>query len=123
MHVRPKGKRVNYRLPADDESNCITLSDLEVEAEEWEPGYEDLVGISVEPKEEDGFVTDMEEHGPNWDEDIVHFEVEDELCRREMVATEEAIVWARPRRAPSMPVFVTITQADWAAGVWKRHDS
>ena len=59
VHVRPKGKRVNYRDPANDESNCITLSDHEVEAEEWEPGYEDLVGISVEPKEEDGFVTDM----------------------------------------------------------------
>ena len=24
-HVRPKGKRVNYDDPADDESNCITL--------------------------------------------------------------------------------------------------
>ena len=65
VHIRPKGKRVNYEDPADDESNCITLSDPKVEAEAWEPGYEDLVGISVEPNEEDGFVTDMEDHGPD----------------------------------------------------------
>ena len=84
-------------------------------------GYEDPVGISVEPKEEDGFVTDMEEHGPDWDEDTVHIEVEDELRWREMVATEEAIVWARPCRALSVPVFVTITQADLAAGIWEGH--
>ena len=114
---------MNYRDPADDESNCITLSDPEMEVEEWEPGYEDPVGISVEPNEEDGFVTDMEEHGPDWDEDTVHIEVEDELRRCEMVTTEEAIVWARPRRALSMPVFVTITQADWAAGLWEGHSS
>ena len=48
-HVHPKGKRVNYDDPADDESNCTTLSDPEVDAEEWWPGYEDLVGISIEP--------------------------------------------------------------------------
>ena len=99
----------------------MTLSDPEVEAEEWEPGYEDPVRISVEPKEEDGFVMDMEEHGPDWDEDTVHIEVEDELRQHQMVATEEAIVWARPRRALSVPVFVTITQADCAAGVWEGH--
>ena len=34
VHIRPKGKRVNYKDTADDESNCITLSDPEVEAEE-----------------------------------------------------------------------------------------
>ena len=99
------------------------LSDPEVEAEEWWPGYEDPVGISVEPKEEDRFVMDMEEHGPDWDEDTVHIEVEDELCQREMVATEEAIVWARPRHALLVPAFVTITQADRAAGIWEGHSS
>ena len=50
-HVHPKGKRVDYSDLADDESNCIAHSDLEDEAEEWKPGYEDLVGISVEPNE------------------------------------------------------------------------
>ena len=99
------------------------LSDPEVEAEEWEPGYEDPVRISLEPKGEDGFEMDMEEHGPGWDEDTIHIEVEDELRWQEMVTTKEAIVWARPRRALSMPVFVTITQADWAAGLWEGHSS
>ena len=83
-HVHPKGKRVNYDDPADDESNCITLSDPKVDADEWWPGYEDPVGISVEPNEEDGFVMDMEDHGPNWDEDTVHIEVEDELRQRRL---------------------------------------
>ena len=114
---------MNYRDAADDESNCITLLDPEVEAEEWWPGHEDPVGISVEPNEEDGFVTDMEEHAPDWDEDTNHIDVEDELRRRQMVATEEAIVWARPHCALSVPVFVMIMQADWAAGVWEGHDS
>ena len=63
-HVHPKGKRVNYDDPADDESNCITLSDPEVDAEEWWPGYEDPVGRSVEPNEEDSFV--MDGHGGPW---------------------------------------------------------
>ena len=48
-HVRLEGKRVNYDDLADDESNCIMLSDPEVDAEEWWRGNEDLVGISVEP--------------------------------------------------------------------------
>ena len=94
VHIRPKGKRVNYRDPADDELNRITLSDPEVEVEEWEPGYKDPVGISVEPSEEDGFVMDMEKHGHDWDEDTIQIEVEDELCQHRMVATEEAVVWA-----------------------------
>ena len=55
-----------------------------MDAEEWEPGYEDLIGISVEPNEEDGFVVDMEDHGPDWDEDTVHIEVEDELRQRRL---------------------------------------
>ena len=65
-----------------------TLSYPEVDAEEWWPGYEDPVGISVEPNEEDGFVTDMEDHGPDWDEDMVHIEVEDELCRHRLDADD-----------------------------------
>ena len=81
-HVRPKSKRVDYSDPADDESNCITLSDPEVEAEEWEPGYEDPIEISVEPNEEDGFMAVMEDHGPDWDEDTIHIEVEDQLRKR-----------------------------------------
>ena len=73
---------MNYDDPADDESNCIMLSDPEVDAEEWWPGYEDPVGISVEPNEEDGFVVDMEDHDYDSDEDTVHIEEEDILCRR-----------------------------------------
>ena len=72
---------MNYSDPADDESNCIAHSDLEDEAEEWDPSYENPVGISVEPNEEDGFVMDMEDHCPDSDEDTVHIEVEDELRR------------------------------------------
>jgi len=122
-HVRPKGKRVNYDDPADDESNCITLSDPELDAEEWEPGYEDPVGISVEPNQEDGFVTDMEDHGPDWDEDTIHIEVEDDLRLRNLeeqgVEVEEWGEYIRTHRARSIPTVLRFTQADFAAGMWQ----
>ena len=85
-HVHPKGKRVNYDDLANDESNCITLLDPNVDADEWWLGYEDPVGISVEPNQEDSFVTDMEDHGPDWDEDTIHIEVEDDLRLRNLEA-------------------------------------
>ena len=118
-----KGKRVNYDDPANDESNCITLSDPEVDAEEWWLGYEDPVGISVEPNQEDGFVTDMEDHGPDWDEDTVHIEVEDDLCLRSLeaqgVEVEEWGEYIRTRRARSVPTVLRCTQADFVAGMWQ----
>ena len=66
---------------------------------------------------------DMQEHGPDWDEDTVQIEVEDELCQHRMVATEEAVVWARPCHALLVPVFAMIMQADKAAGLWAHHSS
>ena len=48
----------------------------------WELGYVDLVGVSVEPNEEDGFVMDMEDHDYNSDEYTIHIEEEDILCQR-----------------------------------------
>ena len=83
-HIRPKGKQVAYAVPhredgsdpIDDESNCfVDPADEDV----WEPGYVDPCGISVEPNEEDGFVTDMDDHEYNSDEDTIHIEVEVEL--------------------------------------------
>ena len=120
VHVCLKGKRVNYSDPANDESNCITLSDPEVDADEWEPGYEDPLGISVEPNEEDGFVTDMEDHGHDWDEDSVHIEVGDELCWRRLDA-DDGGEWIQTRHRPKLPVLIRITQADRGAGLWKGH--
>ena len=120
VHIRPKGKRVNYDAPADDESNCITLSDPEVDAEEWWPGYEDPVGISVEPNEEDGFVMDMEGHGPDWDEDTVHIEVEDELSRHRRDAQVRVGSTQSRRRPPkSIPTVIRFTQVDRAASLWE----
>ena len=117
-HVRPKGKRVNYSDPADDESNCIAHSDLEDGAEEWDPSYEDPVGISVEPNEEDGFMTDMEDHGPDWDEDTVHIEVEDELRRRRTDAQVRVGSTQSRRRPPRpIPTVLRFTRADVAAGM------
>ena len=114
---------MNYNEPADGESNCITLSDPEVDAEEWWPGYEDPVGISVEPNEEDSFVMDMEDHGPDWDEDTIHIEAEDELRLRKLEAegvdVEEWGEFIRTCHARSIPKLITIMQADQAAGVWK----
>ena len=51
----------------------------------WEPGYVDPRGISVEPNEEDGFVTDMDDHEYDSDEDTIHIEVEDihHQCKRD----------------------------------------
>ena len=113
-------RKASYDDPADDESNCITLSDPEVDAEEWWPGYEDPVGISVEPNKEDGFVTDMEDHGPDWDEDTVHIEVEDDLRLRNLEAQGvEVEEWGEYIRARSIPTVLRFTQADFAAGMWQ----
>ena len=109
----------NYRDPADDESNCIAHSDLEDEAEEWKPGYEDPVGISVEPNEEDGFVTDMEDHGSNWDEDSVHIEVEDELHCSRRDAQERVGSTLSSHRPKPLSKVNTITEAEMGAGVWE----
>ena len=38
-------------------------------------------------------MTDMEDHGPNWDEDTVHIEVEDELRRSRLDPDDGASVW------------------------------
>ena len=104
----------------NDESNCITLSDPEMEAEEWWLGYEDPVRISVEPREEDSFVMDMEEHGPNWDEDTIHIEVEDELCRRRRDAQVRVGSTQSRRRPPKpIPTVLRFTWADVAAGLWQ----
>ena len=66
---------------------------------------------------------DMEDHGPDWDEDTVHIEAEDELhlrkLRAEGVDVEEWGEFIRTRRARSVPHLITIKQADRAAGVWK----
>ena len=49
-----------------------------------------LVGVSVEPNEEDGFVMDTEDHDYDSDEDTVHIEVED-ICRQRKRDTQERL--------------------------------
>ena len=58
--------------------------------------YEDPVGISVEPNEEDGFVTDTEDHNYDSDEDTIHIEVEDIRCHRKRNAQEKVGHGANP---------------------------
>ena len=78
---------------------------------------------------------DMEDHGPDWDEDTVHIdwdedtihiEVEDELRLRKLEAegvdVEKWGEYIQTRRACLIPKLITITQADQGAGVWKGFD-
>ena len=87
-----------------------------------EQGYEDPVGISVEPNEEDGFVMNMEDHGPDWDEDSVHIEVEDELRHRRRDAQVRVGSTQSHHRPKSLPKINRIAQVDRGAGVWKGFD-
>ena len=119
-HVRPKGKRVDYAVPCredgsdpiDDESNCFVDPANE---DVWEPGYVDPRGISVEPNEEDGFVTDMDDHEYDSDEDTVHIEVED--IRRQLKRdAQERLDMVRPRRRLNPPAEIIVQVADMGAG-------
>ena len=64
---------------------------------------------------------DMEDHGPDWDEDTIHIEAEDELrlrkLRAEGVDVEERGEFIRTRHARSVPTVIRFTQADVAAGM------
>ena len=93
-----------------------------MDAEEWWPGYEDPVGISVELNEEDGFMMDMEDHGPDSDEDTVHIEVEDDLRRRRRDAQVRVGSTQSCRRPKSLSIVNRITQVDQGASVWKGFD-
>ena len=65
----------------------------------------------------------MEDHGPDWDEDTVHIEAEDELhlrkLRAEGVDMEEWGEFIRTCHARSIPTVLRFTQADFAAGMWQ----
>ena len=66
---------------------------------------------------------DMEDHGPDWDEDTIHIEAEDELHLRKLKAegvdVEEWGEFMRTHRAHSVPTVIRFTQADVAAGLWQ----
>ena len=80
-----------------------------------EPGYVDPRGISVEPNEEDGFVTDMDDHEYDSDEDTVHIEVED--IRRQLKRdAQERLNMVRPRRRLNPPAEIIVQVADMGAG-------
>ena len=68
-------------------------------------------------------MTDMEDHDPDWDEDTIHIEVEDDLRLRNLeaqgVEVEEWGEYIRTRRARSIPTVLRFTQADFAAGMWQ----
>ena len=81
----------------------------------WEPGYVDPVGISVEPNEEDGFVTDTEDHDYDSDEDTVHIEVED-IRRQRKREAQERLDMVRPRRRHNPPEEIIVQVVDMGAG-------